>query len=72
MQRFTTYRARNTGRQTDIPPDATPFNFAINQEWFERVEALELYSDYLADYNMHNDPLGFGTNKIQNDQNDAE
>jgi len=53
--------AYGTGRTTKVPPPLAPYDFGINQAWFD-VES-ENYPIETADYFNHPDPIGFGTKR---------
>ena len=59
---------RNSGRDTNIPPIATPYNFAINQEWLQRYRHRFLE---VRDWGLWGDPAGFGE-KEGNGDGDGE
>ena len=62
-RRFKGLRVRGSGRLDSRAPAIAPYNFAINQNWYDMYKDTPTHRDLLIDYNSYGDPKGFGTNK---------
>ena len=60
LRRFKATRVRDTGRTDPNPPETTPYDFAINEEWYDKNKDKEIYQITFRDYYMYSDPNGFG------------
>ncbi|KAI0826966.1 hypothetical protein BC628DRAFT_1319000 [Trametes gibbosa] len=59
-----TPRISNSNRSTNIPPPYAPYNFGINQTWFQQYKYEPTYKILLRTWGEYPDPPGFGTNAI--------
>ena len=64
IQRFKALRVRDTGRTNANPPNIAPYDFAINEEWYDKYKDNNTHRLYLIDYFRYEDPEGFGSKKI--------
>ncbi|KAJ2988523.1 hypothetical protein NUW54_g9088 [Trametes sanguinea] len=60
--RAMTPRITDTDRQSDEPPQTAPYNFGINQDWYERFKDSNTHKVALKDWMNYPDPEGFGEN----------
>ncbi|CDO72858.1 hypothetical protein BN946_scf185002.g43 [Trametes cinnabarina] len=60
--RAMTPRITDTDRQSDEPPQTAPYNFGINQDWYEQFKDSNTHKVALKDWMNYPDPEGFGEN----------
>ncbi|KAH9851418.1 hypothetical protein C2E23DRAFT_886589 [Lenzites betulinus] len=59
-----TPRISNLNRATNTPPPYAPYNFGINQTWFDEYKDEPTYKILLRTWGKYPNPPGFGTNTI--------
>ena len=66
-------RVRNTGRSSNAVPAYAPFNFGINQVWYEEFKNKDTHRVLLEHgrWYTYEDPPGFGTAGIETHEEDS-
>ncbi|KAL1937069.1 hypothetical protein VTO73DRAFT_15138 [Trametes versicolor] len=60
--RTMTPRIKNTDRTSDKPPQFSPYNFGIDQTWYNAHKDKNTHAVFLRDWFSYPDPAGFGEN----------
>ncbi|KAI0351885.1 hypothetical protein OH77DRAFT_1438988 [Trametes cingulata] len=66
------FRVRTSGRTSDDPPAAAPYNFGYKSEWYEEFKEKDTHCVHLGDWGNYEDPPGFGANAGMPDEPQIE
>ncbi|OJT14068.1 hypothetical protein TRAPUB_9380 [Trametes pubescens] len=58
--RAMTPRIKSSDRTSDKPPQFSPYNFGINQAWYDAHKDKDTHAVFLRDWFSYPDPAGFG------------
>ena len=61
------FRVRDSGRTSDKVPALAPYDFGINQDWYDRFKNEPTHQHILGDWGTYGDPEGFGSNTNDSD-----
>ncbi|KAK0440882.1 uncharacterized protein EV420DRAFT_1485835 [Desarmillaria tabescens] len=65
-------RVMNSGHNTVVPATKAPYNFGIDEAWWNEHQDDPEYTYLLSDWNRYEDPAGFGSNKLEEAQGDGD